>query len=201
MSVAGFPFSAVVGHDDLRLALLINAVHPAVGGVLVRGEKGTAKSTMVRALAALLPAVDVIEGCRFSCDPADPDPACPDGPHPAALPASRRPARLVELPVGATEDRVIGSLHLEKALTEGVTEYEPGLLAAAHRGLLYVDEVNLLHDHLVDLLLDAAAMGRSTVERPIAAASSSRSTRWSCSRFTSSTYRIPRCAAASSPGS
>src|SRR6478752_3872526 len=120
---------------------------------------------MVRALAALLPAVDVVEGCRFSCDPADPDPGCPDGPHLAAAPATTRPARLVELPVGATEDRVIGSLHLEKALTAGVTEYEPGLLAAAHRGLLYVDEVNLLHDHLVDLLLDAAAMGRSTVER------------------------------------
>jgi magnesium chelatase subunit D len=160
-----YPFTAVVGSEDMALALVLTTVSPEVGGVLVRGEKGTAKSTMVRALAALLPAVDVIEDCRFSCDPADPDPVCPDGPHPVAGPASRRPARLVELPVGATEDRVIGSLHLEKALTAGVTEYEPGLLAAAHRGLLYVDEVNLLHDHLVDLLLDAAAMGRSTVER------------------------------------
>jgi len=160
-----YPFTAVVGSDDMALALILTTVSPEVGGVLVRGEKGTAKSTMVRALAALLPAVDVVEGCRFSCDPADPDPGCPDGPHLAAAPATTRPARLVELPVGATEDRVIGSLHLEKALTAGVTEYEPGLLAAAHRGLLYVDEVNLLHDHLVDLLLDAAAMGRSTVER------------------------------------
>ncbi len=160
-----FPFTAVVGADDMALALVLSTVSPEVGGVLVRGEKGTAKSTMVRALAALLPAVDVVDGCRFSCDPADPDPGCPDGPHPGTEPAVRRPARLVELPVGATEDRVIGSLHLEKALTAGVTEYEPGLLAAAHRGLLYVDEVNLLHDHLVDLLLDAAAMGRSTVER------------------------------------
>ena len=160
-----FPFTAVVGSDDMALALILTTVSPEVGGVLVRGEKGTAKSTMVRALAGLLPAVDVIEGCRFSCDPADPDPACPDGPHPAGVPATTRPAKLVELPVGATEDRVIGSLHLEKALTAGVTEYEPGLLAAAHRGLLYVDEVNLLHDHLVDLLLDAAAMGRGTVER------------------------------------
>ena len=160
-----YPFTAVVGSDDMTLALILTTVAPQVGGVLVRGEKGTAKSTMVRALAALLPAVDVVDGCRFSCDPAGPDPSCPDGPPPAGVAAPRRPARLVELPVGATEDRVIGSLHLERALTAGVTEYEPGLLAAAHRGLLYVDEVNLLHDHLVDLLLDAAAMGRSTVER------------------------------------
>jgi len=159
-----YPFTAVVGSADMALALALCAVSPAIGGVLVRGEKGTAKSTMVRALAALLPAVEVVDGCRFSCDPADVDPRCPDvAQHLAA--ATGRPARLVELPVGATEDRVIGSLHLEKALSAGVTEYEPGLLAAAHRGLLYVDEVNLLHDHLVDLLLDAAAMGRSTVER------------------------------------
>src|ERR1700712_4405390 len=160
-----YPFTAVVGSDDMSLSLALCAVNPAIGGVLVRGEKGTAKSTMVRALAALLPAVDVVDGCRFSCDPADPDPACPDGPHAPGAHSHLRPARLVELPVGATEDRVIGSLHLERALTAGVTEYEPGLLSAAHRGLLYVDEVNLLHDHLVDLLLDAAAMGRAHVER------------------------------------
>jgi magnesium chelatase subunit D len=158
-----FPFTAVVGHDDLRLALLLNAVHPGVGGVLVRGEKGTAKSTAVRALAALLPELRVVEGCRFACDPAGPDPACPDGPHTG--PAAVRPARLVELPVGATEDRLVGSLDLERALAEGVRAYQPGLLADAHRGVLYVDEVNLLHDHLVDLLLDAAAMGRAHVER------------------------------------
>jgi magnesium chelatase subunit D len=162
---AGYPFTAVVGLDDLRLALVLSAVSPSVGGVLVRGEKGTAKSTMVRALAALLPPVTVVDGCRFSCDPAGPDPLCPDGPHHVGAAASERPARLVELPVGATEDRVLGSLHLERALAHGVTAYEPGLLAAAHRGLLYVDEVNLLGDHLVDVLLDAAAMGRSTVER------------------------------------
>ncbi|MFL6124181.1 putative cobaltochelatase [Actinophytocola sp.] len=167
---AGYPFSAVVGHDDLRLALLLNAVHPAIGGVLVRGEKGTAKSTVVRGLAALLPDLAVVEGCRFSCDPAAPDPACPDAPHaPPASPshstATTRAARLVELPVGATEDRLVGSLDLERALTEGVRAYQPGLLSAAHRGVLYVDEVNLLHDHLVDLLLDAAAMGRAHVER------------------------------------
>ncbi|HKT04213.1 MAG TPA: ATP-binding protein, partial [Rugosimonospora sp.] len=150
---------------DLRLALLLNAVSPAVGGVLVRGEKGTAKSTMVRALAALLPALDTVAGCRFRCDPAAPDPSCPDGPHDPGTPVRHHPAPLVELPVGATEDRLVGALDLQRALTEGVKAYEPGLLAAAHRGLLYSDEVNLLPDHLVDLLLDAAAMGRSYVER------------------------------------
>ncbi|MFJ5886240.1 putative cobaltochelatase [Kitasatospora cineracea] len=150
--------------DDLRLGLLLNAVSPAVGGVLVRGEKGTAKSTMVRALAGLLPSIGVVPGCRFACDPAAPDPQCPDGEHPRA-PADERPAFLVELPVGVSEDRVVGSLDLERALAEGVKAYEPGLLAKAHRGVLYIDEVNLLQDHLVDLLLDAAAMGRSYVER------------------------------------
>ncbi|GAB2603452.1 putative cobaltochelatase [Streptomyces capparidis] len=159
-----YPFTAIVGMDDLRLALLLNAVSPAVGGVLVRGEKGTAKSTAVRALAALLPEVDVVPGCRFSCDPAAPDPGCPDGPHEAG-PGAARPARMVELPVGASEDRLVGALDIERALAEGVKAFEPGLLAAAHRGVLYVDEVNLLHDHLVDLLLDAAAMGASYVER------------------------------------
>ncbi|MFI2510628.1 putative cobaltochelatase [Streptomyces sp. NPDC018972] len=159
-----FPFTAVVGQDDLRLALLLNAVSPAVGGVLVRGEKGTAKSTAVRALSALLPEVAVVPGCRFSCDPSAPDPACPDGPHETGGGAAR-PARMVELPVGASEDRLVGALDIERALAEGVKAFEPGLLADAHRGILYVDEVNLLHDHLVDLLLDAAAMGASYVER------------------------------------
>jgi len=161
----GFPFSAVVGMEELRLGLVLNAVSPAIGGVLVRGEKGTAKSTMVRALAAILPDVAVVAGCRFSCDPADPDPSCPDGPHEAEAPSVTRAARLVELPVGASEDRLVGALDIERALTEGVKAYEPGLLAAAHRGVLYVDEVNLLHDHLVDLLLDAAALGTCYVER------------------------------------
>ncbi|NDZ90693.1 AAA domain-containing protein, partial [Streptomyces sp. SID10115] len=159
-----YPFTALVGQDDLRLALLLNAVSPAVGGVLVRGEKGTAKSTAVRALSALLPEVPVVAGCRFSCDPAAPDPNCPDGPHESAG-ATARPARMVELPVGASEDRLVGALDIERALAEGVKAFEPGLLADAHRGILYVDEVNLLHDHLVDLLLDAAAMGASYVER------------------------------------
>ncbi|GGY36642.1 putative cobaltochelatase [Streptomyces djakartensis] len=159
-----YPFSALVGQDSLRLALLINAVSPAVGGVLVRGEKGTAKSTAVRALSALIPEVDVVSGCRFSCDPGAPDPGCPDGPHERGASVSR-PARMVELPVGASEDRLVGALDIERALAEGVKAFEPGLLADAHRGILYVDEVNLLHDHLVDLLLDAAAMGASYVER------------------------------------
>ncbi|MFE2211194.1 putative cobaltochelatase [Streptomyces canus] len=159
-----FPFTAVVGQEDLRLALLLNAVSPAVGGVLVRGEKGTAKSTAVRALSALLPEVAVVPGCRFSCDPAAPDPSCPDGPHEAGN-GGMRPSRMVELPVGASEDRLVGALDIERALAEGVKAFEPGLLADAHRGILYVDEVNLLHDHLVDLLLDAAAMGASYVER------------------------------------
>ncbi len=159
-----FPFSAVVASDDLALALTLTTVAPEVGGVLVRGEKGTAKTTMVRALAQVLPRIAVVDGCRFSCDPEEPDPECPDGPHDQRR-ATTRAARLVELPVGASEDRVIGSLDLQQALGAGQVTYEPGLLAAAHRGILYVDEVNLLHDHLVDLLLDAAAMGRSTVER------------------------------------
>ncbi|MEV5611385.1 putative cobaltochelatase [Streptomyces sp. NPDC052225] len=159
-----YPFTALVGQDDLRLALVLNAVSPAVGGVLVRGEKGTAKSTAVRALSALMPGVDVVPGCRFSCDPVAPDPQCPDGPHTDG-PGAQRAARMVELPVGASEDRLVGALDIERALAEGVKAFEPGLLADAHRGILYVDEVNLLHDHLVDLLLDAAAMGASYVER------------------------------------
>ncbi|MFD8318366.1 putative cobaltochelatase [Kitasatospora purpeofusca] len=164
MSDVRYPFTAIVGMADLRLGLLLNAVSPAVGGVLVRGEKGTAKSTMVRALAGLLPSIATVDGCRFACDPAGPDPQCPDGAHDGGA-SSRRPAELVELPVGVSEDRIVGSLDLERALSEGVKAYEPGLLARAHRGVLYIDEVNLLQDHVVDLLLDAAAMGRSYVER------------------------------------
>jgi len=161
-----YPFSAVVGSDDMALALILTTISPEVGGVLVRGEKGTAKTTMVRALAHVLPSIRVVEGCRFSCDPLDPDPHCPDAQHlHSAGPHLTRPTRLVELPVGASEDRVIGSIDLQQALGAGHVTFQPGLLAAAHRGLLYVDEVNLLHDHLVDLLLDAAATGRSTVER------------------------------------
>lgn len=162
--LAPFPFGAVVGQERMKLALLLNAINPAIGGVLLRGEKGSAKSTIVRALAALLPAVEVVAGCPYACDPASPFPRCP---HCAGgeWEAIRRPARMVELPLGATEDRVLGTLNLERAIRAGERQFEPGLLAAAHRGLLYIDEVNLLPDHLVDLLLDAAALGQNVVER------------------------------------
>ncbi|UER53848.1 VWA domain-containing protein [Kineosporiaceae bacterium SCSIO 59966] len=165
-----YPFSAVLGCeadglDDMGLALVLTAISPEIGGVLVRGEKGTAKSTAVRALAAVLPPIHVYAADRFSVDPADSCAVSPDGPFGGDAEVVTRPVRLVELPVGATEDRVLGSLHLGRALSQGSVEYEPGLLARAHRGILYVDEVNLLHDHLVDLLLDTAAMGRATVER------------------------------------
>jgi magnesium chelatase subunit D len=161
------PFSAVVGQDDARLALLLGAVDPGIGGVLLSGEKGTAKTTLVRGLAALLPGIVVVDKCRFSCDPAAPDPGCPDGPHPPGAASQYRAARLVELPLGATEDRVSGSLDVPRVLAGAPTAeaFVPGLLAAAHRGILYVDEVNLLPDHLVDMLLDAAATGTATVER------------------------------------
>ncbi|KLO61904.1 magnesium chelatase [Dermacoccus sp. PE3] len=160
-----YPFTAVVGADDLELALVLTTISPAIGGVLVRGEKGTAKSTIVRGLVDVLPRIDVVAGCRYSCDPRTPEPNCPDGPHDADGDATSRPVRLVELPVGAGDDRVSGSLDLARALGAGSAEFRPGLLAEANRGLLYVDEVNLLHDHLVDLLLDASAMGSNTVER------------------------------------
>jgi magnesium chelatase subunit D len=160
-----YPFSALVGQEDLVLALSLNAVSPAVGGVLIRGEKGTAKSTAVRGLARLLPPIDVVAGCPFNCDPDLPEPECPAGPHRAGADWRRRPRPLVELPVGASTDRVAGALDLERALVEGKRAFEPGLLADAHRGILYVDEVNLLGDHLVDLLLDAAALGVNYVER------------------------------------
>jgi magnesium chelatase subunit D len=159
-----FPFTAIVGQQALAEALLACAVDPRIGGVLVRGERGTAKSTAVRALAPLLGDVEVVAGCRFNADPQDDRAACPDGPHDGAE-VVRRPVALVELPVGATADRLLGALDLDRALREGAAAFEPGLLAAAHRGILYADEVNLLPDHLVDVLLDAAAMGRAHVER------------------------------------
>src|SRR3984957_14755862 len=149
----------------MALALVLCVVHPGIGGVLVRGEKGTAKSTLVRALTQILPPIHVIAGDRFSTDPAEPNPTSPDGAFGPGSPVQTRSVRLVELPVGATEDRVAGSIDLKQALSDGAVHFEPGLLAKAHRGILYVDEVNLLHDHLVDLLLDAAAMGTVTVER------------------------------------
>jgi magnesium chelatase subunit D len=165
--MTALPFAAVVGQDGARLALLLGAVDPGLGGVLLTGEKGTAKTTLVRGLAGILPGITVVPGCRFSCDPAAPDPGCPDGPHPDGGPASYRAARLVELPLGATDDRVTGSLDVPRVLAGAPTAdaFVPGLLAAAHRGVLYVDEINLLPDHLVDVLLDAAATGVTTVER------------------------------------
>ena len=161
-----FPFPAIVGQEEIKLALLLNAISPAIGGVLIRGHKGTAKSTAVRALSRILPDIQVIAGCPFMCAPMSAPEACP---HCAVAPEARqstiRPARLVELPLGVTEDRVAGTLDIERALKSGEKHFEPGLLAAAHRGMLYIDEVNLLSDHIVDILLDAAAMGVNYVER------------------------------------
>ena len=161
-----FPFTAIVGQTPMKRALLLNAINPRIGGVLVRGKKGTAKSTAVRSLAALLPQVPVVPGCPYSCQPDAPQEVC-QWCHQAGRssgPAARQ-VRIVDLPVGATEDRLVGSLDIEQAIKSGEKNFEPGLIAAAHRGILYIDEVNLLNDHLVDVLLDAAAMGRNYVER------------------------------------
>ena len=166
MAVA-FPFSAIVGQDEMKLALTIAAVDPSVGGVLVFGDRGTGKSTAVRALAALLPAMKVVDGCRYGCDPDGAGGRCAE----CAARTGRKPkvklapVPVVDLPLGATEDRVVGALDLERALASGEKAFEPGLLARAHRGFLYIDEVNLLEDHLVDLLLDVAASGENVVER------------------------------------
>lgn len=160
-----FPFTAVVGSGEFGVALCLAAIDPGLGGVLVRGEKGTAKTTMARALTGVLPAIQVIPGCRFSCDPVHFDPGCPDGPHRPDGEVREQSVPFVELPLGASEDRVLGSLHLDRLLAAGEIRFEPGLLARANRGVLYVDEVNLLPDHIVDSLLDAAATGRARVER------------------------------------
>ena len=161
-----FPFAAIVGQDEMKRALLIAATDPGVGGVLVFGDRGTGKSTAVRALAALLPPMKVVEGCRFGCDPAAPAGLCEAcRGAPARLRAREVPVPVVDLPLGATEDRILGALDLERALVHGEKAFEPGLLARAHRGFLYIDEVNLLDDHLVDLLIDVAASGENVVER------------------------------------
>ena len=164
-----YPFAALVGQENMQRALLLNAIAPQLSGVLIQGEKGTAKSTAVRALAALLPQQTAVEGCPFGCDPADEAHLCPlchakKAVGQPLVPVTRR-ARVVELPVSATEDRVVGTLDIEAALKTGEKKFEPGLLAQANRNILYVDEVNLLEDHIVDVLLDAAAMGMNTVER------------------------------------
>ena len=162
-----FPFSAIVGQDEMKLALLVAAVDPSVGGVLVFGDRGTGKSTAVRALAAVLPKMKVVVGCPYGCDPgaAHPCESCAQQREKGELRSRFEPVPVVDLPLGATEDRVVGALDLERALAHGEKVFEPGLLAKAHRGFLYIDEVNLLEDHLVDLLLDVAASGENVVER------------------------------------
>jgi magnesium chelatase subunit D len=164
-----FPFSALVGQELMKRALLLNVVDSSVGGVLIRGERGTAKSTGVRALTNLLPPIKVVENCPFNCDPDEPSQLCSfckeklERGEP--LPVVERPIRLVNLPIGITEDRLLGTINIEEALKKGKKAFEPGLLAEAHRGILYVDEVNLLNDQIVDLLLDVAASGINVVER------------------------------------
>ena len=159
-----FPFSAIVGQERMKLALILNAINPAIGGVLIRGEKGTAKSTAARSLAALLPEIGVVTGCPYSCEPDAPFAGCEFCAGGQRRTVERQ-VRLVELPVSATEEAVVGTLDIEAAIREGSRRFEPGLLASAHRGILYIDEVNLLNDHVVDVLLDSAAMGRNFVER------------------------------------
>jgi magnesium chelatase subunit I len=163
-----FPFSAIVGQEEMKLALLATAVDPAIGGVLVFGDRGTGKSTAVRSLAALLPTMSVVRNCRYGCDPDAPAQLCEECRERYATkppPVAKVPVPVVDLPLGATEDRVVGALDLERALADGVRAFEPGLLARANRGYLYIDEVNLLDDHLVDLLIDVAASGENVVER------------------------------------
>jgi magnesium chelatase subunit I len=165
---SAYPFSAIVGQEEMKRALMIAAVDPSIGGVLIFGDRGTGKSTAIRSLAALLPEMPVVAGCPYACDPTAPAGSCA---HCAGLAKGKKPERrmvpvpVVDLPLGTTEDRLAGALDIERALAEGVKAFEPGLLAAAHRGFLYIDEVNLLEDHLVDLLLDVAASGENVVER------------------------------------
>jgi len=166
---AVFPFTAIVNQERLKLALLLNAINPRIGGILIRGAKGTGKSTTVRALVDLLPEVETVEDCPFRCNPSDPTNMCEvcrtraDGDE--DVPMASRKMKLVELPIGATEDRVVGSLNIERAIREGVRALEPGILAAANQNVLYVDEINLLPDHITDVILDAAASGWNTIER------------------------------------
>jgi len=171
---AVYPFAAIVGQEKMKLALILNIINPTLSGVLIRGEKGTAKSTTVRALADILPAIEVVKDCPFQLFPGEAVNVCRECPRTMCrelilkkekVETATRPIRVVELPVGATEDRVVGTMDLEEALKKGEKRLEPGLLAAAHHGILYVDEVNLLDDHVVDVLLDSAAMGVNTIER------------------------------------
>lgn len=160
-----FPFSALVGQEEMKLALLIAAVDPSVGGVLVFGDRGTGKSTAVRSLAALLPPIRVVEGCPYNCEPSSTAGICERCANGARMKSHSAAVPVVDLPLGATEDRVVGALDIERALSKGEKAFEPGMLARANRGFLYIDEVNLLEDHLVDLLIDVAASGENVVER------------------------------------
>ncbi|RJS73901.1 magnesium chelatase, partial [ANME-2 cluster archaeon] len=163
------PFTAIVGQERMKKALILNAINPRIGGVLIRGEKGTAKSTAVRSLAELLPEIDVVKNCPFNCDPNDPDQMCDicyeSAVNGGKLETITRKTRVIDLPLGATEDRVAGTLNIEKAIKEGIRALEPGILAAANRGIMYIDEVNLLDDHVADILLDSAAMAVNVIER------------------------------------
>lgn len=164
-----FPFTAIVGQERMLRALILNAIEPRIGGVLIRGQRGTAKSTAARALATLLPDLAIVQGCRFGCDPSQPSAWCSDCrdrfPPGVTPPVTRRPTPFVNLPISSTEDRVVGTLDIEMAIQKGQRRFDPGVLATANRGLLYIDEVNLLDDHVVDVLLDSAAMGVNIVER------------------------------------
>jgi len=166
---AVYPFTAIVGQEAMKLSLILNVINPALGGVLIKGEKGTAKSTAVRALAELLPAMAIVHGCKFHCNPHDVNNLCDDCAKTLqtgnVFDVDSAKMRVVELPVSATEDRVVGTLDIEHAIKHGEKKFEPGILALANRNILYVDEINLLDDHVVDVLLDAAAMGVNTVER------------------------------------
>ncbi len=166
---AVYPFTAIVGQEEMKLALMLNVIDPKIGGVMIMGDRGTGKSTTIRALADLLPEIDVVGDDPFNCHPSDPDLMSDELRQRIAngenVPVVKRKVQMVDLPLGATEDRVCGTIDIEKALSEGVKAFEPGLLAKANRGILYVDEVNLLDDHLVDVLLDSAASGWNTVER------------------------------------
>ncbi|MBW1838332.1 MAG: ATP-binding protein [Deltaproteobacteria bacterium] len=164
-----YPLSAICGQEKLKLSLLLNVINPQIGGALIRGERGSAKTIAVRGLSDILPEIEVVQGCRFSCDPKNISKMCSlcreEYEKGKKLPVSKRRMRIVELPVGTTEDRVVGTLNIEKAITEGVKALEIGMLAEANRGILYVDNINLLDDHIMDVLLDSAAMGVNVVER------------------------------------
>ena len=164
-----FPFTAIVGQEEMKLALILNIIDPKIGGVMIMGDRGTGKSTTIRALADLLPEIEVVDGDPYNSHPSDPEIMGDDVrlllEQGKSVPIAKKKIQMVDLPLGATEDRVCGTIDIEKALSEGIKAFEPGLLAKANRGILYVDEVNLLDDHLVDVLLDSAASGWNTVER------------------------------------